>query len=146
MKKLTILITASLLLTAACAPKEGLEVRDAWVRTAPQGENGAVYFVIHNYSGEDDSLIGASSGVADSVEIHESTMTGDVMEMHMAHSLLLPSGEDVEFAPGGLHIMLVNLTQDLTIGETIEITLHFENNLDLSLVVDIKAGPEHDDD
>lgn len=147
MKKLAILmITASLILATACAPKEGIEVRGAWVRTAAQGENGAVYFVIHNYSAEDDSIIGASSDVADNVEIHESTLNGDVMEMHMAHSVLLPSGGDVEFVPGGLHIMLVNLNQELTIGGTIELTLHFENSADVLVTAHIMAGPEHDDD
>ena len=146
MKKLAILITASLILATACTPKEGIEVRDAWVRTAAQGENGAVYFVIHNYSAEDNSIIGVSSDVADSVEIHESTMNDDVMEMHMVHSVPLPSGEVVEFGPGGLHIMLVNLNQELTIGGTIELTLHFENSADVLVTTHIMAGPEHDDD
>ena len=146
MKKLALLITTSLLLASACAPKEGIEVRDAWVRTAAQGDNGAVYFVIHNYSTEDDTLIGVSSDVADSVEIHESTLNGDVMEMHMVHSVPLPTGNDVEFASGGLHIMLVDLKQDLTIGETIDLTLHFENSPDVLVTAHIMADPEHDDD
>lgn len=144
MRRLTILIVTSLFLATACAPQEGIEVRDAWARSAAQGDNGAVYFVIHNYSAEDDSLIGASSDVADSVEVHESSMTGNVMEMHMVHNILLAPGEDIEFAPGGLHLMLVNLKQDLEIGGTVGIILHFENHPDLAVSIDIKSGPEDD--
>lgn len=136
---------AGLMFAAACAPKTGIEVRDAWARAAAQGENGAVYFVIHNYEAADDTLTGASSDVAETVEIHESAMTGDVMEMQMVHSISLPPGGDVEFTPGGYHIMLFNLQRDLKIGDTIEVTLHFQDAADISVTAHVKAGPEHDD-
>lgn len=145
MKRTIRMIGAAIFLLSACAPKEGIEVRDAWARAAAQGENGAVYFVIHNYEAADDSLTGASSDAAETVEVHESSMAGDVMEMHMVDSVPLPTGEDVEFAPGGLHIMLFNLQHELKISESIEITLHFQNSADVSVTAHVQAGPEHDD-
>jgi copper(I)-binding protein len=146
MKKLLVLAAASLILLTACAPKEGIEVRDAWARAAAPGENGAVYFVIHNYSAADDSLVGASTDAAEKVEIHESSMAGDVMEMHMLPAVLLPAGEDVEFSTGGLHLMLFNLQRELKIGESIEITLHFQTSADIPVTAHVQAGPEQDDD
>lgn len=143
-------IVASLILTAtlltACAPREGIEIRDAWARTAALGENGAVYFIIHNYSAEEDFLVGASSDVAETVEVHRTSMVNDVMQMEMMPEVPLAPREDVEFAPGGLHIMLFNLKQDLAIGSTIDLTLHFRNSPDISVTADVKAGMEHDDD
>ena len=52
MKKKSIVLFSMFLLVAACAPKEGIEIRDAWIRSAPQGGNSALYFVIHNYSAD----------------------------------------------------------------------------------------------
>lgn len=146
MKKITLLAVTSLILLGACVPKEGIEVRDAWARTALPGENGAVYLTLHNYNAMDDSLTGVTADVAESAELHKSMLNHDVMEMNMLASVPLAPGETVEFAPGGLHIMLVNLAQELKIGEIIEITLHFEKSADLPVSVHVKAGPEHDDD
>lgn len=146
MKRTVELLFIAVLLLTACSPKEGIEVRDAWARAAAPGENGAVYFVIHNYSAADDSLVGVSTDVAETAEIHETSMAGDVMEMHMLPTVLLAAGEDVEFSPGGLHIMLFNLQRELKIGESIEITLHFQTSADIPLTVHVQAGPEHDDE
>jgi hypothetical protein len=128
--------------TASAA--EGVEVRDLWARPAAQGGNGAVYFVIH--SSKADELVAVTSDVAEAVEMHESMMSGDVMEMHHLQSLPLAAGEDVVFEPGGLHIMLVNLKQDLKTGDEIEITLHFKNYQDIPLSVPVQDTPasEHD--
>lgn len=143
MKKLFSMILASVIFLTACTPKEGIEVRDAWTRAAAQGENGAVYFVIHNYSETDDALVRISTEVAEAVEFHESEMVHDVMQMRMVHSVPLASGEDVKFAPGGLHIMLVNLREELKVGERVDITLHFQNIPDISLSVPVQISEDH---
>jgi copper(I)-binding protein len=138
MKRIVASLIRTVTLLTACAPREGIEVRDVWARTAAMGENGAVYFVIHNYSAEEDFLIGASSDVAETVD--------DVMQMEMMPEVLLSPGEDVEFGPGGLHVMLFNLKQELPIGSSLNLTLHFRNSPDISVTADVKAGMEHDDD
>ncbi|MCC6501434.1 MAG: copper chaperone PCu(A)C [Anaerolineales bacterium] len=142
MKKLLVIIAVCVLLITACTPKEGIEIRDGWVRMAAQGDNGAVYFTIVNYDA-DDELIGASVDFAEAVEMHESAMNNDVMEMRMVESVPLPTGEKVEFAPGGLHIMLVNLSRNLEVGETVNVTLHFKNHADVPLTLPVQMGPEH---
>ena len=129
-----VLILVSLL-SGCSPPAEGVEVREAWARPAAQGDNGAVYFVIR--SSEEDELVGASSDVAEAVEIHESAMSGDVMEMHHSPSVPLGAGEQVTFEPGGLHIMLVRLKQELKVGDDLEVTLHFKNREDLKLRVQV---------
>ena len=121
-----------------------MEVQDAWARPAAQGGNGAVYFAIHSSAAEE--LVGISSDVAEAVEMHESKMSGDVMEMRQLQSVPLGAREEMIFEPGGLHVMLVNLKQDLNAGDEIDITLHFKNYQDIPLRVPVQDTPasEHD--
>jgi periplasmic copper chaperone A len=133
------LASVFLLIGCAASAKEGVEVREAWARPAAQGENGAVYFVIR--SSTEDEITSVASDVAEAAEMHESMGSGDVMEMHLVESVPLGAGEDVSFEPGGLHIMLVRLKQELKPGDTIEITLHFKNHADLKVGVAVKDSP-----
>lgn len=138
MKRILLFILVIMLLLNGCAApaSQGIEVREAWARPATQGTNGAVYFIIH--SAEEDEIVGVSSNVAEAAEIHESNMNGDVMEMHHRGSILLSAGEEVSFEPGGLHIMLVGLKQDLQTGDEFEVTLHFKNYQDIQLQVPVQ--------
>ena len=138
MKKLFILVLAGALLLSACGTKEGIEISDAWARTGMQGGNGAVYFVIQNHNANMDELIGAVSSVADAVEVHESKMEGDVMTMTHMESVALEPSQKVEFMPGGYHVMMIGLKQDLKAGDEIEVTLQFKNSADITLTVPVK--------
>jgi len=140
---LRLVLTIVFLLSGCAAPAtEGVEVRDAWSRPAAQGGNGVVYFTIRSPAA--DELIGVASDVADAVEMHESLMSGDVMEMHQLQSVPLKAGQDVAFEPGGLHVMLIGLKQDLKAGDTFEITLGFKNHEDLTVRVAVQDTPASD--
>jgi periplasmic copper chaperone A len=134
-----VLVIVFLLGGCAAPAEEGIEVREAWARPAAQGENGAVYFVIR--SSEPDEITGISSEVAEAAEMHESMMNGDVMEMHQLQFVPLGAGEQVTFEPGGMHIMLVSLKQDVKVGDEIEITLHFKNYQDIQVSVPVRDTP-----
>lgn len=139
MKRTFVIVSIIALLLGACSAnaEEGITVRDAWIRPTAQGENGAVYFVIRNHS-LDDELVGVTSAVAESVEIHESMMmAGDVMEMGQVDSVPLKANSEIVFEPGGLHIMLVHVKTDLIIGENIAVTLHFRDHEDLSVNISV---------
>ena len=130
-------------LLSACGPEKGIEVHSAWARPTNQGENGAVYCELHNHASTADELTGASSNAAEAVEIHESTLSGDVMQMKMIPSLPIDAFADMAFEPGGLHIMLVDLKQDLKLDDGIEIVLHFKNHEDITVHVVVKdTAPE----
>src|SRR5512134_735990 len=135
MKRVAVLILSAALLLSACGAKEGIEVSDAWARAATQGTNSAIYFVVQNHNAEMDELIGAASNVADAVEVHLSKMEGDVMTMSRMESVPLETSVKVEFMPGGLHVMLIGLKQDLKVGDEIEVTLQFKNSPDITLKV-----------
>lgn len=115
------------LLSGCTAEAKSLEVNKAWARPAGVGENSAVYFTISN-PGEADRLLSASGDMARSVELHMSQMdSSGMMQMIPQEAVELPAGGSVEFKMGGLHVMLVELTRELKMGETITLELTFEN-------------------
>jgi len=135
MKRFFVIILTAAFLWSACGAKEGIEVGDAWARASTQGMNSAVYFVIENHNSEIVELIGAASEAAEAVEIHESRIEGDVMNMNRVEVVTLEPSAKVEFAPGGYHVMLIGLKQDLQAGDEIEVTLQFRD----SPVIVVKA-------
>ncbi len=148
MKRYLLFFGVLTLLLNACGNTEAgdIEIHEPWVRPTAQGENAAVYFILHNHSANDDELIGASSNVADVAEIHESKMENDVMQMNMLTSLPIAADEEVNFTPGGLHIMLVNIKQELKAGDHIGVILHFKNHEDIVANVSVGDAPAGGDD
>jgi periplasmic copper chaperone A len=116
---------ASLLLFAVFAATAQPVVTEAWVRStvAQQRATGLFAQITHPKGAR---LVGVSSPLAGVVEIHEMAMDGDVMRMRQIAALDLPAGQRVALRPGGFHVMLMDLKQQLKPGETVPITLVFE--------------------
>ena len=147
MKKIIGLIVVLVAFLSACSAPGDLEVHQAWVRPTAQGENAAVYLTIHNHSANDDELTGVTTTVADMAEIHESKMENDVMQMSMVTSLPIAADEEIIFTPGGYHIMLVSIKQELVLGEHMGLILHFKNHEDIVVEVHIEDSmPDEDHD
>ena len=95
--------------------------------TLPNQPVAGAFMVLKNMGDEMDTLIAGETPIAGRVEIHEMAMSGDVMKMRqLEDGLEIPAGETVELKPGGFHVMFFDLTQSLTEGEMIEVTLEFE--------------------
>ena len=81
-----------------------------------------------NHGDGDDMLIGATSPVTERVEIHIMEMDGDVMRMApLPGGIELPAGGSVTLAPGGLHLMLMELDSPIVEGEPVPVTLEFQH-------------------
>lgn len=101
-----------------------VDVLDAWVRgTVPTQTASGAFMTLHAH--EAAALIGATSAVAKTVEIHEMKMDGNIMRMRAIPTLALPAMQNVELKPGGYHIMLMGLKQPLKAGEKVPLTLRF---------------------
>lgn len=123
----------------ACASPGKTTVNNAWALAALAKSNGAAYFVVANPSPQADALVGAQSDIAETVELHTTEMQGNTM--HMAHhaQIAIPANSQLEFKPGGMHVMLINLKRELKSGETFTVTLQFQNTGTVSVPVQIKA-------
>jgi periplasmic copper chaperone A len=105
-----------------------LVVTQAWSRATPKGAKiGGGYLTIENKGSTTDRLIGGSADVAAKVEIHEMTMSNGVMKMRpLENGLVIEPGKTVKLAPGGYHLMLMDLKSPLKQGDKLPITLEFE--------------------
>lgn len=136
MKRMLIALAA---LTVAAAAQAELKISEPWVRaTVPQQQATGVFMNIT--ADKDVKLVAGSSPVAGLVEIHEMVMDGNVMKMRaVPGGLDLPAGKAVELKPGGYHVMLINLKQQIKAGETVPVTLVVEGKDGKKESVEIKA-------
>ena len=87
----------------------------------------AAYMTIENRGGHPIRLSSAATDAAGTVEIHETQMDGGVMRMRpLENGLDIPAGETAALAPGGYHVMLIDLPRDLLPGEAFVLALTFE--------------------
>jgi len=104
-----------------------IKIQNAWARPAVKNANSALYFFIENKSRETDTLLGAQSKIAEEVEVHESFIRdNDRMGMRPAGRIAIKPNSQLEFKPGGFHVMLLGLLKDLRIGDNIEAVLLFK--------------------
>ena len=116
-------------------------VTGAWARAAIQGGTSAAYMTISNPGQTGDTLLGASSPAAASVELHQ-TMTdaSGMTGMSPVERLEVPAGGSVSLAPGGYHLMLMGLSTALEAGSTVEIELAFEHAGKVVVQAEVRQG------
>jgi periplasmic copper chaperone A len=82
---------------------------------------------------EDDTM-----GDGDDTVGEEAMGDGGMMSMREVPSIALPAGNTVELAPGGLHLMLIDLVEDLSPGDTFELTLEFEQADSVTVTAEVR--------
>ena len=60
--------------------------------------------------------------------------------MRQVQSIDVPAGGTAELKPGGLHVMLIGLSQPLTLGTKIPLTLTFERAGPVTVEVMVEAA------
>lgn len=90
------------------------------------GATGALYMVIRNPGNQPDRLLKATSDVAKALELHSVIEENNVMAMRAASAIDVPAQGEVVLKPGSFHIMLIGLTRALQVGDTVTVTLTFE--------------------
>ena len=92
------------------------------------GGTGAVFLTLVNDTLEPERLLQAHADVAETIEIHETTIVDEVMRMRPVPHVEIAAGGEVMLKPGSFHIMLIGLLQDLKVGDWFDVTLTFENS------------------
>jgi periplasmic copper chaperone A len=118
-----------------------LVITQAWSRATPGGAKiGGGYLTIENKGTAADRLIGGSTDAAARVEIHEMAMNNGIMTMRpLEKGLTIEPGKIVKLAPGGYHLMLMELKRPLRKGDKLSITLEFEKAGKVQVALDIEA-------
>lgn len=120
-----------------------IRVAHPWALALPDvARNGAAYMEISNHGESVDRLTGASSPIAKRVSLHGHSMKDGVARMRPIETVVVEPGTSSVLAPGGLHIMLMELNEPLTPDKHFPLTLTFEKagKIEVEIVV-IKNPP-----
>lgn len=128
-------------LAQSAAP--ALSVRDAWVRATPAGRQmTGAFMVIDNTSSTPRALVSVTADVASPVELHEMKQDGGMMRMSPVKQIDVPARGRVELKPGSFHLMLFGLKAPLTAGQTVNVTLVFDDGTKLPVKAEVRAPGE----
>ncbi len=127
-RSLGLTLSALLALFTSSAMVAGVEpvtVTDAWVRATVPGQTVTGAF-LEISSPVRARIVGVESGIAESAEIHLSGMDNGVMTMRGVEKVDVPANQALRFAPGGYHIMLIDLKKPLSRGDKVPLTIQLE--------------------
>jgi copper(I)-binding protein len=118
-----------------------LVITQAWARATPGGARvGGAYVTIENKGNSPDRLIDGSADIAGKVEVHEMATVNGVMKMRpLEKGLTIDPGKTVKLAPGGYHLMMLNLKGQLKQGEKVPVTLDFEKAGKVNVTFDVQG-------
>ena len=93
------------------------------IDSAP-GEASAVYIRIKNRGDADRVIVSAESAAAEHIGFHQTVIENDIARMEALETLVVPAGKTLELRPGGAHIMLAGLREDLRSEDKFTLRLH----------------------
>lgn len=126
-----------------------LSVESPWVRTTSDAKDTtmtAAFLTVVNPGAEDVRLTSAECAVAGMVQLHEMvTVDGRKVMQEAKDGVVVPAGSHVHLTPGGYHIMLMQLSGPLAVGDQVELTLHFSDGSSLPVTAPVKEFVEEED-
>jgi copper(I)-binding protein/cytochrome oxidase Cu insertion factor (SCO1/SenC/PrrC family) len=115
-------------------------IMNAWVREAHSAATvNAGYMTLVNVGPEDVVLVKVESDAYKNIEVHEMVSVDGLMEMHEVTDMVIPSGGQIGFEPGGKHLMLMGPKEHLTVGQTVDMTLTFKSGKKQKVSVNVAA-------
>lgn len=106
------------------------------VREAP------VYFWIDNAGAQDDALLGASTPIAERVELREARTQDDARTTQVVTLAFVNAHSTSEYSHDGVHLLLSGLKSPLVVGERIPLVLRFERAGEVEVEIGVQANPE----
>ncbi|MEI2810567.1 MAG: copper chaperone PCu(A)C [Nocardioides sp.] len=133
--------------SAAAAPTAIVE--DPWVRATKGTKDTsmtAAFMSITNPSDTDVTLVSASTDIAGMVQLHEMAMgaDGNMMMQEVPGGFVIPAGGHQHLEPGGNHVMLMGLKQELAPGDEVSFTLTFSDGTTLDITAPVKEFTEEE--
>lgn len=112
---------------------------DGWIKQLPPVvPMRAGYLQINNPGKQEHEIIAFQSDAFDRIEMHESKMQDGMMKMVELESLMLPAGGTVELKPGGKHLMLINPTQNLEVGDRFYVVVTFADETSQRIQLEVR--------
>jgi copper(I)-binding protein len=132
--------------TAGAGDTGAVTIEDPWVRATAGTEDPsmtAAFLVVDNETDEDVTLQAASSPVAGMVQLHEmAKVDGEMVMQEAPGGILVKAGGGQLLQPGGYHVMLMDLKQELAPGDEVELTLEFSDGTSIDVTAPVKEFTE----
>jgi periplasmic copper chaperone A len=146
-------LLAALLMSASLYAGD-IQVENVWARaTAPGQDAAGVDLTIT--SKQAATLVGVSSPMAETAELHSMKEANGMMKMREVESIELPAGKRVNLREGGYHLMLNGLKAPLKAGATVPLMLSIkvankrivkvETKAEVKPLTATNASPEEDE-
>lgn len=117
--------------TEASATAGAVTVADTWVRATDgvaDPSMTAAFGMLSNRTGKPLTVVSATNSVSDRTELHEMVTENGAMVMRpVAGGITIPADGNTTLAPGGLHVMLLDLTAPIKPGDEVDITLTLDD-------------------
>ncbi|MBU6955861.1 copper chaperone PCu(A)C [Hahella sp. HN01] len=135
----TTLMSSPVLVYAQNEGAQAVETSNAWIRFTPGTIPMAGYFTLNNSSAETITIISAESADFGHVMMHQTVNDSGQMSMqHMGEGLAVTAGSHISFAPGGMHLMLMQRQRPLNPGDHVNVTLNLADGGAVSVEFEVK--------
>jgi len=128
---------------ASGSAADSVSVDDPWVKAADSGMSAA-FGDITNSGPEDVTVVSVTTPASTALELHETVEneSGSMVMREKDGGFTVPAGGDLVLAPGGNHIMLMDLVEPVVAGDEVTFTLTFsdESTLDFTAPAKDYAG------
>lgn len=123
---------------------DAVQASDGWVKAATAADGmTAVFVTLENVTDQAVEITSVSTDMSDAAELHEMVEQDGAMVMQQAsNGLSISPGGTLQLEPGGYHVMVMGLQQDVLAGETHQVTLVLGNgdHVDFEAVAKDFAG------
>jgi copper(I)-binding protein len=115
-------------------------IMNAWVReTDAKAKVNAGYMTLVNVGSEQVTLVKVESDSCEIIEVHEMALVDGLMEMREVTAMIIPANGQIQFKPGGMHLMLKQPLRHLTTGQKVDMTLIFKSGRKQKVSVNVAA-------
>lgn len=139
MKKMSVLLSGLCVAAGAwAAAADDVVVQEPYVRLAPPNAPATgAFMVIRNNGAKDLKVIRADNPLSKITELHTHLNDGGVMKMRPVSAIEIKAKGEAVLKPGGLHVMMIDLKGPMKEGDSVPITLSFDDGS--SKVVEAKV-------
>lgn len=135
-----LMVLVMLMVGVQSAAAAEVRVHDAWVRASLGMAPATAGYLTLKGGSADDALVAVRTPAAGRTELH--TMTAGengIMMMRRVEAVPVPAGATVTLAPGGLHLMLMDLPEKLAAGDVIDLVMTFESGAEVKITAPVRG-------
>src|SRR5471032_1199300 len=114
-----------------------LDITGAWFRSLPGKLPAGGYFTAQNNGRRDVSITGARSDACGMLMIHQSSNKGGMSGMDMMDTVKVPAGGQVQFAPGGYHLMCEGAK--MKIGTRVPVLINLSDGTAVAVAFEVRG-------